>query len=74
MNLETLDSNIARTLQQAGRKLLVRACQGMETDLPERRQPRMLRGKKRPLYLLARFGWLKVHRFGCMLSWLISSP
>lgn len=63
MDLEALESQIAQALQQAGQELLVRACQGIEADMLEQQEPRLRRSKRRPLYMLTRFGWLRLRRW-----------
>ena len=63
MTLEALEAQIAQAVQQAGRQLLVLACQSLEASYLQAQGPRLRRVKQRPLDLLTRFGWTRLHRW-----------
>lgn len=63
MNLEELEKEISKVLQQAGQQLLLQACQALEDQLLEQEQEQYLRDKRRKLHLLTRFGWVQLSRW-----------
>jgi hypothetical protein len=63
MNLKELEAEIGEALQQAGRQLLLQACQALEDQLLEQEQGTYLRDKRRKLHLLTRFGWIHLPRW-----------
>jgi hypothetical protein len=63
MTLKELEHEIGKALQQAGQQLLHQACQVMEDQLMEQGKGGYLRDKRRPLHLLTRFGWIRLHRW-----------
>jgi len=63
MALEVLEQEIGLVLQHAGQQLMLKACRAMEAQLMERKKDKYLRDKRRPLHLLTRFGWIRLHRW-----------
>jgi hypothetical protein len=63
MNLEELEQEIGKVLQQAGQELILQACQIMEDQLMEQEKGRYRRDKRRLLHLLTRFGWIRLQRW-----------
>jgi hypothetical protein len=63
ISLKDLEHEISKTLNQAGQKLLLQACQVMETQLMEQEPCRYRRDKRRKRHLLTRFGWIRLERW-----------
>lgn len=63
MNLQDLEHEIGDALKQAGRQLLLQACQALEAQLLEQEKGRYCRDKRRNLHLLTRFGWIRLERW-----------
>lgn len=61
-NMEALEAEIGRALQQAGRDLLAEACRVLEAQLLHERSE-LCRSKRRKLHLLTRFGWIRLSRW-----------
>jgi len=63
MTLGELEQEIGWVLQGAGRRLMLQACRVMEAQIMEREKGSYRRDKRRPLHLLTRFGWMRLHRW-----------
>jgi len=63
MTLEEMEREIGQVLQQAGQQLVLQACQAMEAQMMEREKGKYRLDKRRPLHLLTRFGWIRLHRW-----------
>ena len=61
--LEVLKGLVAQAINKAGEDLLQQACRAIEDDLLHKRNPRIWRGKRRPLHLLTHFGWIGLMRW-----------
>ncbi len=60
--LEELEAQMGDVLRQAGKDLLVQACQVMEALVLEERSE-LRRSKIRGLHMLTRFGWIRIKRW-----------
>ncbi|MDI6773703.1 MAG: UPF0236 family protein [bacterium] len=63
LTLEALEAAIAGALGQAGRQLLVAACQAMDDAASRAASSRAQRHKPRGSHLLTRFGWVRLMRW-----------
>jgi len=60
--LREVEAEVAKGVQEAGRKLLLAACQALEAEAMATLVGRVQRVKVRPLDLLTRFGWVRLGR------------
>lgn len=60
--LREVEAEVAKGVQEAGRKLLLAACQALEEEAMATLVGRVQRVKMRPLDLLTRFGWVRLQR------------
>lgn len=63
LTLEALEAAIAGALGQAGRQLLLAACQAMDDAASRAASSRAQRHKPRGSHLLTRFGWVRLVRW-----------
>ena len=60
-SFEAIEAQIAQSLKQAGKDLLIQACQAMEANVLQQNH-KLRRCKKRKLHLITRFGWIRLSR------------
>ena len=60
--MREVEAEVAKGVQEAGRKLLLAACQALEEEAMATLVGRVQRVKVRPLDLLTRFGWVRLGR------------
>jgi len=60
--LREVEAEVAKGVQEAGRKLLLAACQALEAEAMATLVGRVQRVKMRPLDMLTRFGWVRLGR------------